>query len=387
MMRLLFLLFTTIPAAVCVKTTDSNSALRGNVASRFGSAESVALPIPESEVDIDELWNGKNPERKDREVRRLVPEDFMELSLWTYMETVEAADPDLNVYTRFLALMQAAGKDDALTTFTGITLFAPGDDAITGNMKDFLLAEENDHILREVMNYHILPRVLSYLGSEFKNNVDGVSSSTTFTVAGDNLEFELDQNGFYINRRTNVLAYALANESLLYRIDRLLIPPSMNAFIPEELLLENSQQIHTIPADLAFEFPIAIPDGFFTSNAIIDLVSLFDTPSIVPSDAPSFSLSDTPSITPSDAPSITPSDSPSIAPSALLSFASSDVPSQSVPLDVVSAVPSDISSDAPSSISSELSSDLSSDVPSFISSELSSDLSSDVPTSLPISAP
>jgi uncharacterized surface protein with fasciclin (FAS1) repeats len=340
-----------IQVVLCDKKFESSAKLRGNAAPRISDKENTRTAdksMEDTMVATVEMFPGKLAEKRELVFRRLMPEDFMELSLWTYMETVEAEEEDLDLYSRFLALMKAAGKTDALSTLTGITLLAPSDDAISRNMKDFLLAADNIHILQEVMNYHIVPRVVSFLSSEFKNTINGIASTTTFTVAGDNLNLSLDQNGFYINGVTNVLAYALTNESILYRIDRLLIPPSMNGVIPEELFLENSQPKENIQADIAYEFPVAIPDGFFMSNTITDSGTLSDMPSFVPSDVPSSHPSSAPSSLPSDTPSILPdfvievpsgidSDSPSLSPSDIPSNTLSDVPSV-IPSDVPTTV-------------------------------------------------
>jgi uncharacterized surface protein with fasciclin (FAS1) repeats len=354
MLVLSLFLLLSIQAVLCEKLSDSSAKLRGNAAFRLSEGGTITVNewIDETLVENVDMFPGKPTDKKESSSRRLMPENFMELSLWTYMETVDAEEQDLDLYTRFLAMMKAAGMTDALSTLTGITLLAPSDDAISRNMKDFLLAADNIHVLQEVMNYHVIPHVLSFLSSEFKATINGVASSTTFTVAGENLNLSVDQNGFYINGVTNVLAYALTNQSILYRIDRLLIPPSVNGLIPEELLLENSKINERIQADIAYEFPIAIPDGFFMSNSISELGTFSDMPSIVSSDVPSSSPSTNPSSVPSDTPSILPdftsavpsgfgSDAPSLSPSDVPSNVLSNTPSRS-PSDVPSTFPSNV---------------------------------------------
>jgi uncharacterized surface protein with fasciclin (FAS1) repeats len=330
MTLLLLLLLLTIQAAVCVKLNDSTSAMRGNVVLQH--SEKIPTEVVERFDEAD---------------------DLMELGLLNYMETVKAVGEDTGLYSKFLELMTAAGETDTLNNANGITILAPSDGAISPNMKDFLLAAENFQILQVVMNYHMIPSVVSFLSPQFQQTTNGIATTTLLTVAGDMLQLSLDQNGFYINGIIKALAYALANESILYRIDRLLIPPSTNGLIPEELLVENSQVKESVLADISYEFPILIPDDFFTFNVNTSPGPVTDAPSMIPvdfpstapssvpksvfSDAPSIFLqdspapfaigSDAPSLTPSDAPSLSPSDAPSFIPSDVPSFVSSEVPS------------------------------------------------------------
>jgi uncharacterized surface protein with fasciclin (FAS1) repeats len=326
------------------------------------------------------------PQRTEKITTKVVErfdeaDDLMELGLLNYMETVKAVGEDTGLYSKFLELMTAAGETDTLSTASGITVLAPSDGAISQNMKDFLLAAENFQILQVVMNYHMVPSVVSFLSPQFQQTINGIASTTILTISGDMLQLSLDKNGFYINGVINALSYALANESILYRIDRLLIPPSMNGIIPEDLLLENSQVKESILADIAYEFPILIPDDFFTFNVNTSSGQVSGPPSMLPvdfpstapisvpklvfSDAPSFFLqgsaepfelgSDAPSLTPSDAPSLSPSDAPSLSPSNAPSLSPSDALSLS-PSDAPSFIPSDVpsfvSSEVPSSIPS-----------------------------------
>jgi uncharacterized surface protein with fasciclin (FAS1) repeats len=367
-MMLLPLLLLTIQAVACVKTSDSTFSIRGNAASQ--RSEKIATKVVER---FDEA------------------EDLMELGLLNYMETVKAEGDDISLYTQFLALVNAAGEADTLSSSSGITLLAPSNDAISQNMKDFLLAAENSQILQVVLNYHMIPSVVSFISPDFQQTINGRSSTTMMTVAGEMVELSLDPNGFYVNGVTNALGYALTNESILYRIDRLLIPPSTNGLIPEELLLENSQSKESLPADIAYEFPILIPDDFFTFNVDTSSEPLPGSPSMLPVDFPSSAPSsvtksesagpapleigsDAPSLTPSDAPSLSPSDAPSLSPSDSPSLSPSDAPSLSP-----SDAPSDSPSDAPSLSPSDAPSFLPSFVPSFTISEVPSSIPSNVP--------
>ena len=341
--------------------------------------------------------------------RDLELEDLLELSLWDYMDQVDKKYSETSQYSRFRSLVTAADRKDDLSELTGITLLAPIDDGISREIKDFLLEPQNKEILNEFVEYHIIPRVISFLSPEFEQT----STVTTFTLAGENMDISVNVKGVHFNQRSNAVAYALTNESILYKIDRLLIPPSMNSKIPEEVLMTNMKNTDNVfVADVNYEFPIAIPDDFWGegNDGTDDAAEILsDIPSTVPSDSPSFIPSDTPSSSPSDFPSTSPSHVPSIYPSTAPSTIPSDIPSifpvkapaVIVPFvisedSVVTAVtpssspslmPSIVSSDIPSSFPITIPSSLPSNIPSSLPSNAPSSLPSNVPSSLPSYVP
>lgn len=325
------------------------------------------------------------------EIRRyLQPEELMTLSLWDYMDHVDKTYSGNDEYSRFRSLVAAADRKDDLNFLTGITLLAPNNDAISREIKDFLLESDNKYILQEIVEYHMIPWVVSFLSPEFKRN----SKVTTFTVAGENIDISVNKNGLLFNKHAHAIAYALANESLLYKIDRLLIPPSMNSEIPEEVLLTNSKKTdNKTIADKAYELPIVIPDGFLVevgANTDDVAVQASVVPSTVISDSPSTMPSDAPSSSPSDSPSMIPSDAPSMSPSLVPSTVPSDIPSM-FPVESSSPnIPSIVAEDSIGSSSSppsQLPSSSPSDVPSSIPSSVPSSIPSTIPSSMPSHVP
>ena len=341
---------------VVVHGKDSSIALRGSV------------------VQLDDDKN---------EIRRhLLPEDLMTLSLWDYMEKVDKTFSEKSQYARFRSLVAGADLKDDLMELTGITLLAPTDSGISREIKDFLLQSENKAILREVVEYHMIPRVISFLSPELKQ----ASKVTTFTVAGVDIDISINGKELSFNKMANAVAYALINESILYKIDRLLIPPSMNSRIPEEVLATNMKKTDKIVGpDLSYEFPITLPDTLLVDSDVDPddtTTEIPDNQSPVPSDSPSMAPSDSPSMAPSVAPSMSPSIGFSTAPSDVPSMFPVEPPVVKRPLIVFDDV-----SDIPSSQPSQYPSSSPSDVPSSIPSDLPSSIQSNVPSSIPSTIP
>lgn len=341
---------------VVVHGKDSSIALRGSV------------------VQLDDDKN---------EIRRhLLPEDLMTLSLWDYMEKVDKTFSEKGQYARFRSLVAGADLKDDLMELTGITLLAPTDSGISREIKDFLLQSENKAILREVVEYHMIPRVISFLSPELKQ----ASKVTTFTVAGVDIDISINGKELSFNKMANAVAYALINESILYKIDRLLIPPSMNSRIPEEVLATNMKKTDKIVGpDLSYEFPITLPDTLLVDSDVDPddtTTEIPDNQSPVPSDSPSMAPSDSPSLVPSVAPSMSPSIGFSTAPSDVPSMFPVEPPVVKRPLIVFDDV-----SDIPSSQPSQYPSSSPSDVPSSIPSDLPSSIQSNVPSSIPSTVP
>jgi uncharacterized surface protein with fasciclin (FAS1) repeats len=343
---------------VVVHGKDSSIALRGSV---------VQLPVDDDKNEIR---------------RHLLPEDLMTLSLWDYMEKVDKTFSEKDQYARFRALVAGADLKDDLMELTGITLLAPTDSGISREIKDFLLQSENKVILREVVEYHMIPRVISFLSPELKQ----ASKVTTFTVAGVDIDISVNGKELSFNKMANAVAYALINESIIYKIDRLLIPPSMNSRIPEEVLATNMKKTDKIVGpDLSYEFPITLPDTLLVDGDVDPddkPTEIPDNQSPVPSDSPSMAPSDSPSMAPSVAPSMSPSIGFSTAPSDVPSMFPVEPPVVKLPLIVFDDV-----SDIPSSQPSQYPSSSPSDVPSSIPSDLPSSIQSNVPSSIPSTIP
>lgn len=325
--------------------------------------------------------------------RRMLLPQLMQLDLWQYMEAVdEQFSP---TYSKLMSLMAAAGLEEELRNATGVTLFAPDNEAISPQLETFLTAPENKNILVQMMDYHIVPNVVSYLS--LTGNV--MEKVTTFLAnSGDVINIAMTATGVVVNDESRAIAFSLAKQSIIYRIDRVLVPPSLKAQIPENLLRGGD-----------FEFPLVVPDRFMPDNIASDFPSIVpatiadnapteptsmsvvmtDLPSLYPSDLPSALPSNIPSDVPSDIPSTLPSDAPSTIPSDRPSTIPSDAPS-TIPSDAPSTIPSDapstIPSDTPSTIPSDAPSTAPSNTPSEVFNDLSvspSTISSDFPSTVP----
>jgi uncharacterized surface protein with fasciclin (FAS1) repeats len=397
------------------------------------------VAVLEDKLDLTEhdiLWelllqHGQTHRSKESDHRMLLP-GMMQLNLWEYMMAV---DSQLSpVYSKIMSLMVAAGMEDELRDAVGTTLFAPDNSAITAEQEAFLLDPANEDVLVRTMKYHVVPSIFSYLkiNGDFGAQIDAI-----ITASGDTIDVMVTATGVMVNGQTRAVSFTLAEQSILYRIDKVLIPPALDGVLPKGFLLNTAIQL----LGGEFELPVVVPDAF-GSDDYETMES--DFPSIVPawspaieseeaifpvaeaassgptkattgiaSDSPSTEPSDTPSSVPSDSPSPVPSDAPSSVPSDALSFTPSSVPSDypssspsinpsselldkegaegtifsDAPSFVPSDAPSAVPSDSPSAVPSEVPSHVPSDAPSLVTSDAPSQVPSDSPSMVPSDAP
>lgn len=323
-----------------------------------------------------ELQQKMTSRRAQDERMLLISSYWPTLNLWNYMVAVDMQyGPH---YSTLMTLMTAAGKEHQLSSMTGVTLFAPQNTAFTKELQDFLLAPKNQDILVQTMDYHLVPSIVSYL------TMNRDKEKTFNTSLGEKLKLKLTGDGLRINGSARAVSFNLVKESIIYRIDRILVPPTLKAALTENLV----QPALTTNTPGGFEFPIYIPEIFGQDHVPSATPVPSDYPSMTPSvwtdpNSPaSFVPSDSPSTLPSQVPTSRRFSTSIDVPSALLS----DVPS-ALPSDVPSVLPSDfpsaLPSDFPSTFPSDVPSPLSNDEPSALSSGSLSALPSDAPSAGP----
>jgi len=354
------------------------------------------------------------------------------LNIFAYMEAVDETSSLGPEYSIFRNLIVAAGLEEVVQEGSMKSIFAPDDSAISAELENFLMKPENKDLLVETVKYHLVADPFDYL------RFNSISLQTTRTLRlptmqGSMMEIKISTEGMFINGDARIRAFMRTdNWDFLYRIDRVLPPPSLKHLFPEKIL---EPAYAATDANGAFEFPIILTlldiflpvppqnddddddnnnnnfgeEVFHMSESPSSTPSAWkdsgppltskdissndpssaptDTPSVDPSQYPSTSPSETPSVgpsqypstVPSDTPSLVPSDYPSTAPSRTHSDVPSDYPSIS-PLDALSVVRSDYPSISPSDVPSVVPSDYPTNTPPQTPSVDSSDVPTDTPT-------
>lgn len=163
----------------------------------------------------------------------LLPE-WATFNLLSYMESF-----DCRVYSRystFRSLWVASGMDSLLRNANKKTLLAPDNAGISIPTRDFLLRPDNVHLLRRVLAYHVLTGIFNFR-SVIQQQTNG--SLPLLAMATFDEEDEMTVKLFSGSSRTltfnNVTAvsYTVTKTNVLYRVEQLLIPPSLRGLVPD----------------------------------------------------------------------------------------------------------------------------------------------------------
>jgi uncharacterized surface protein with fasciclin (FAS1) repeats len=132
--------------------------------------------------------------------------------------------------TTLLRLVTAAGLEAILMETTGATLLAPINSGIPIETEQFLLQPGNEAILSEVVRYHVLTELFNFAAQNSTVKLYDTLLQGARVVAG----VVVMQNGdvFVQYNQAIQLSYSVVKESLIYTIDRILIPPLLRPVIP-----------------------------------------------------------------------------------------------------------------------------------------------------------
>jgi Fasciclin domain len=179
----------------------------------IGFAPAHDAPVPQEVTDrMNEIlaglkdgtiWTGVDPAGGD-----LLP---------TTLEAAAAA----GTFNTLLAAVEASG----LGLPSGVTIFAPTDDAFAAALESLgLTAEEllaNTDLLQAVLSYHVVPMAAT------SDVVVGMGSGEVPTLNGAPISVEITDSGVVLNGTVNVVATdILTREGVIHVIDGVLLPPA-----------------------------------------------------------------------------------------------------------------------------------------------------------------
>lgn len=192
----------------------------------------------------------------------LVPQ-WVTLNVMSLMRKLDEISP---TYTTFRSLIVAAGMDDALRDIDDTTVFAPQNNAISQEMADFLLLPQNELVVTDIVNYHIISNaVINHVA------VEAAEGGTTTLKAFQQgvIELSVTDQAMYVNKDAKVHAVALTRRAVVYRISKLLIPDTVIRLIPEELMVTGEAEGLPVTSDL--EQTIVFPTDLEMLKTLISL--------------------------------------------------------------------------------------------------------------------
>ena len=134
-------------------------------------------------------------------------------------------------FSTLLRLIVAAGLEATLIEATGVSLIAPVNSGITTVTETFLLQPGNEAILSDVVRYHVLTELFNFAAQKTSSVelYDTLLQGARVVVGVVPLA---DGSVFTRYNQAVQSSYSLARESILYTVNRILIPPLLRPIIP-----------------------------------------------------------------------------------------------------------------------------------------------------------
>jgi uncharacterized surface protein with fasciclin (FAS1) repeats len=145
-------------------------------------------------------------------------------------------------YSTFSTLWVASGLEALLRDSQHVTLLAPDNMGIDPRTRDFLLHPNNADVLRRVLSFHVLSTVFNFQGTTSDGQAEAEpllsTSSRTQPVSvslrtfgGQNITVEYSESRVLFNG-VPAISFALTETSILYRIEKLIIPHIVADIVP-----------------------------------------------------------------------------------------------------------------------------------------------------------
>ena len=133
-------------------------------------------------------------------------------------------------FNTLLRLITAAGLETTLEEATGVTLLAPTNAAIPIETERFLLQPGNEEILTAVLTYHVITELFNYSVQPVPTVLLVQTLQGEPIVVG--IVFLPDGGVLTRYSQANQLGFFVVRENIAYRIDTILIPPSLRNDVP-----------------------------------------------------------------------------------------------------------------------------------------------------------
>jgi uncharacterized surface protein with fasciclin (FAS1) repeats len=134
-------------------------------------------------------------------------------------------------FSTWLRLIEAAGLSTTFANFNNVAMLAPVNSAIPLEIEQFLLQPGNEEVLTAVLSYHVMITMFNYAIQEVPNIY--LLNTTQFEniVSGIIIVDDAGDVSVSYNQATQI-GFFLSKTTIIYVIDRMLIPPSLATVVP-----------------------------------------------------------------------------------------------------------------------------------------------------------
>lgn len=188
----------------------------------------------------------------------------MLLPSWTTIYDHVSLMERISSYSLFLSLVVGTGQDEILRPVSDLaseeshydaTIIAPDNNALTGDLVNYLLSPGRESLAMDIVRYHVIPELITHLAV-----ADTERGLTVRTLQGETIDLEIINGEMALmENTTRLLAYSLTRTGILYRSEKLMIPPASRDSIPSTLLPQGTNDVPVILSDL--EFPIILSNA------------------------------------------------------------------------------------------------------------------------------
>ena len=177
----------------------------------------------------------------------------MLLPPWTKIPDHVAALARIPTFSSFLSLLVGTGVDTMLLSHVSATVIAPDNTALPEELVSHLLSPGREALARSIALYHIIPRLSTHLMA-----VEQGDHMTVQTLQGLTITLDIvDGNHVMAANQTELVGYSLTSQGVVYRSNRILIPPAAHRYVPSTLLPQVIRS--NVPLLSGFEFPMVLP--------------------------------------------------------------------------------------------------------------------------------
>ena len=145
------------------------------------------------------------------------------------------------------------GLDVTVGSYAAATILAPDNTALSDDLVTYLLSPGREALARTITRYNIIPKLSTHLMAAQEQ--EGRLAVTT--LHGLKIDLQVEANNIVLAGTTaRLLAFSLTSQGIVYRSDRLLLPPEARIYVPSTFRPPSRVEI---PPLSRLEFPMVLP--------------------------------------------------------------------------------------------------------------------------------
>ena len=179
--------------------------------------------------------------------------DHVLLPSWTKIPDHISVLAGISSYSSFLRLLVGTGLDVTVGSYAAATILAPDNTALSDDLVTYLLSPGREALARTITRYNIIPKLSTHLMAAQEQ--EGRLAVTT--LHGLTIDLQVEANNIVLAGTTaRLLAFSLTSQGIVYRSDRLLLPPEARIYVPSTFRPPSRVEI---PPLSRLEFPMVLP--------------------------------------------------------------------------------------------------------------------------------